>query len=138
MSTNLSSLDRPLAEAGATKGLLLVARVSTGLVAAVMVFSGVLYLVGPRPVLDVMRELGYPPYFVPLLGVAKLLGVVALVAPWPRAATLREWAYAGFTFDLVAAVVSHLATGGSTHVPQPLAVLTLLMTSYFLRRRAVR
>jgi hypothetical protein len=138
MSTNLSSLDAPLPEASPTKGLLLVGRVSTGLVGAVMAFSGVLYLVGPRPVLDVMRELGYPPYFVPLLGVAKLLGVAALVAPWPRAHTLREWAYAGFTFDLVAAIVSHLATGGATHVPQPLIVLMLLFTSYFLRRGSIR
>jgi len=134
MSTHPTSLGQPLAGAGTAKGLLLAARVSTGLVAAVMAFSGALYLVGPRPVLEVMRELGYPPYFVPLLGVAKLLGVVALVAPWPRGWTLREWAYAGFTFDLVAAIVSHLATGGSRQVAQPLFVLTLLMTSYFLRR----
>jgi hypothetical protein len=136
MRANLSSLDPPLPEAGTTKGLAIAARVSTGLVAAVMSLSGVLYLVGPRPVLDVMRELGYPPYFAPMLGVAKLLGVAAIVAPWPRASMLREWAYAGFTFDLVAAIVSHLATGGSTHVPQPLVVLGLLMTSYFLRARA--
>jgi hypothetical protein len=80
-----------------------------------------------------MAVLGYPPYFFKLLGVAKLLGVVGLLAP--RQHTLREWAYAGFAFDLIAAMVSHLATGGAAHVGQPLLVLVLLAASYLLRRR---
>jgi hypothetical protein len=92
-----------------------------------------MYLVAPPRLLEAMAPLGYPRYFFALLGAAKLLGAAALLAPrWP---TLREWAYAGFTFDLLFGAASHLATGGASHVPQPLLVLGLLAASYVLRRR---
>ena len=109
-------------------------RVVTGLFALLMTVSGVLYLVGPARVVDGLRELGYPLYFLKMLGTAKLLGVMALYAPGrPK---LREWAYAGFSFDLIAAVVSHLATNGASHLPPALFALSLLVASYLLRRRA--
>jgi hypothetical protein len=101
-----------------------------------MTLSGLLYVIRPAPLAQQMAALGYPPYFYTLLGVAKLLGVVGLLAP--RRPTLREWAYAGFTFDLVAAVASHLSTDGARHVGPPLVVLTLLASSYVLRRRLAR
>lgn len=48
--------------------------------------------------------LGYPVYFIPFLGLAKMLGAVAILIPgYPR---LKEWAYAGLTFDLIAATYS--------------------------------
>ena len=134
MSTNVSKmLGRP-AEDRSSKGLRVGSWVVTGLFAAMMALSGAMYLIGPKPVVDAMTELGYPMYFVKMLGVAKLLGVVALVAP-PKLPTLREWAYAGFTFDLLAAAISHVATGGGSHVPQPLFALVLVLASYFMRRR---
>jgi uncharacterized membrane protein YphA (DoxX/SURF4 family) len=53
--------------------------------------------------------LGYPPYFLVILGIWKLLGAVALVIPrFPR---LKEWAYAGVLFDLTGAVASLFASG---------------------------
>jgi DoxX-like protein len=110
------------------------ATVTTGVFAALMTLSGILYLVGPEAIMAGLRALGYPVYFLKFLGAAKILGAAALFAPGsPR---LREWAYAGFTFDLIAAVVSHVLTGTASHAPPPLAVLTLLMASYLLRRRA--
>jgi hypothetical protein len=117
-----------------SKPMLVAATAATWLFAALMTVSGILYLLRLAPVVDAVTSLGYPLYFVTLLGVAKLLGVVALVAPPAR--PLREWAYAGFTFDLVAAVVSHVATGGAGKAVPPLVVLGLLMASYFLGRRA--
>jgi DoxX-like family len=107
----------------------------TGLFAAIMALSGAAFVAGPPSVVASLRHLGYPDYFRSLLGVAKLLGVAAIVVP--RLAALREWAYAGFAFVMLGAAASHLASGEppSKAVP-PLFVLALLLTSYFLRRRA--
>lgn len=109
------------------------AGVSTGLFAALMTVSGILYLVRPAFIAAALQPLGYPAYFLTLLGAAKLLGVAGLLAP--RRPILREWAYAGFTFDLAAAVASHLVTDGIAHVPPVLFAFALLSASYVLRRR---
>jgi hypothetical protein len=82
--------------------------------------------------------LGYPIYFMKMLGVAKVLGILAIASGTSR--PLKEWAYAGFTFDVCAAFVSHLSIGDSPAVALvPLAFLVLQLTSYFawkqLRRR---
>jgi hypothetical protein len=70
-----------------------------------------------------------------LLGAAKLCGVAALWLPAPK--TLREWAYAGFVFDLLGAVASHLASPGSRlHAVQAAVLLVPLLLSYLLRHRA--
>src|SRR5262249_61474387 len=90
------------------KALAAAAWMATGLFAAAMTVSGIAYVIGAKAVLDGIRQLGYPDYFLRLLGVAKLLGVAGLFVPRPR---VREWAYAGFTVDLVAAIASHLLTG---------------------------
>src|ERR1700743_853325 len=57
-----------------------------------------------------MNHLGYPNYFVPFIGVVKVLGAIAIVVPgYPR---LKEWAYAGLFFDLAGAVYSQIANDG--------------------------
>jgi len=81
----------------------LASSVTTGLFAALMAFSGALYLAGVRQVQEGMHLLGYPDYFMRFLGLAKLLGAAALLAP--RMPWLREWADAGFGFDLMREVV---------------------------------
>lgn len=58
----------------------------------------------------IIYQLGYPLYMLPFIGVAKLLGIIALLVPgFPR---IKEWAYAGMFFDLTGAVYSGLITGG--------------------------
>jgi hypothetical protein len=57
----------------------------------------------------VFRHLGYPPYLLLFLGTAKILGVAAVLSPGP--ARLKEWAFAGLTFDLTGALYSHLSVG---------------------------
>jgi hypothetical protein len=91
------------------------------------------YLAGGPPAVVAVHDLGYPLYFVMLLGVAKVAGAVALVGP--RVRVLREWAYAGFAFDLIAAAVSHGASGDPGRVPLPVVMFVLLLASYSLRRR---
>jgi hypothetical protein len=119
-----------------SKGFRVGSWVVTGLFSAMMAWSGVLYVSGHPHFVEAMAELGYPRYFTTMLGTAKLMGVAALVAPpklLPK--TLREWAYAGFTFDLLAAIISYLAIGASAHVTPPAFALVLVLASYFMRRR---
>jgi hypothetical protein len=79
-------------------------------------------------------HLGYPAYLLPFLGVAKTLGVLAVVVPgFPR---LREWAYAGLTFDLSGALYSHLSVGDPASTWMfPVIGLLLVTASYSLYRQ---
>jgi hypothetical protein len=111
-----------------------IAWIPTSIFSVLMAFSGVMYVAHASFAVQAFHELGYPPYFMTMLGLAKLFGVLALVVP--RFPTLREWAYAGFTFDLVAAAISHAATDGALKAIPPLVALASLGASYFLRRRS--
>ena len=99
---------------------------------ASFVIGGVLHLSQSEQVVATMSHLGYPLYFASILGVWKLLGAVAIVVPGlPR---VKEWAYAGFFFDLTAAAVSRAAVGDSTaDVIAPLVFLGLVLASWALR-----
>jgi uncharacterized membrane protein YphA (DoxX/SURF4 family) len=80
-----------------------------------------------------MKHLGYPAYLLPLIGTAKVLGVIAVLIPrWPR---LTEWAYAGLIFDLLGALYSHLTVGDGPSL-WIFSVIGLLLVagSYFLYR----
>jgi hypothetical protein len=84
--------------------------VSTGLFVAFMLTSAIPNLMSSAEWVALITHLGYPTYILPLLGVAKLLGIITLLVPgFPR---LKEWAYAGFTFDLIGAVYSGIAHDG--------------------------
>lgn len=108
--------------------------IATGAIAASMTASGILFVIGPAPVASGIAHLGYPAYFRVLLGIAKLLGVGALLAP--RARPLREWAYAGFAFLFIAAILSHVLSGDGVVRALPATVnLGILFTSYVLRHR---
>jgi hypothetical protein len=84
---------------------------STILIALFMGFSGIQNLLMTQDSINLIsRDLGYPQYIIPFLGLAKLLGSIGLLMPIsPR---LKEWAYAGLFFDLVGAVFSGIAVNG--------------------------
>ncbi len=106
--------------------------VTTILFAGMMAMSGGMYLTHSPEVAKGFAHLGYPPYFANLLGVAKLLGACALLAP--RFVILKEWAYSGFAITLISAAVSHLASGdGLGHAVGPLIGLAIMAVSYVLR-----
>ena len=106
--------------------------VATGMFAALLAMSGSMYLAGAEPIYDgVVKHLGYPVYFLTILGFAKLLGAAALVLPVP--ARLKDWAYAGFTFNLLGASASHFFAGDAFEMLPPLMLLGLLAVSYGLR-----
>ena len=78
---------------------------STALLALAMAAGGVFDTLSPPEVVEQIQGLGFPGWFPRGLGIWKLLGVVAVVAPGlPR---LKEWAYAGFFFNLFSSVGSH-------------------------------
>ena len=82
----------------------------TALFCAFMLTSTIPNILSAPEWVEIFKQLGYPPYMLPFLGVAKLLGVIALLVPgFPR---IKEWAYAGMFFDLTGAVYSGLAVGG--------------------------
>ena len=81
---------------------------------------------------QVFQFLGYPVVLLDILGTAKLLGAVALLFPkFPR---LKEWAYAGVTFDLIGAAWSHLAKGDAAQIVMPFVMLVILAASYITFR----
>ena len=82
----------------------------TSLMLMLMLFSGVSGLINPEQSKTLITgHLGYPEYFVSLVSAVKIFGVVAILIPgFPR---LKEWAYAGFVFDLGMAIYSFIAVG---------------------------
>ncbi|MEW6469877.1 MAG: DoxX family protein [Bacteroidota bacterium] len=75
-----------------------------------MAFSGVFDILVTEEAVQFITHLGYPVYFIPFLGVAKLLGSIAILIPSFR--RIKEWAYAGLFFDLIAAVYSNYMVDG--------------------------
>ena len=108
---------------------------STGLLALLMLASGLLYFTAESAAANFER-LGFPDYFRIELGIAKVLGALALVVPLPRA--LKEWTYAGFAISFVSAIVAHTASGDPVlSVGPPLVALVLWGVSYAAYRQHV-
>ena len=79
-----------------------------------------------------IKQLGYPVYFLTLLGIWKILGVVAVLIP--KFPLLKEWAYAGFFFTMSGALFSHMAMGSAVSELIPsLLLLTLTVVSWYFR-----
>jgi len=79
------------------------------------------------------RALNYPDYFATALIVCKVLGVIAIAYP-KTPAMLKEWAYAGFTFSLIFAAISHACVDQNIgFILMPLVVLGILAVSYFYK-----
>ena len=99
---------------------------------ASFVIGGYLHLTRDPQVMATLAHLGYPPYFATIMGVWKLLGAIAIVVPgFPR---LKEWAYAGFFFDLTGAAATRAFVGdGAADIVAPLVFLALVMASWALR-----
>ncbi|SFJ45240.1 DoxX-like family protein [Paenibacillus sp. UNC496MF] len=82
----------------------------TGLLAAFMGIGAIPDIMSSGDAVELFKHLGYPDYLLPFLGIAKLLGVAAILVPvFPR---IKEWAYAGLFFDLSGATFSTIAVDG--------------------------
>ena len=97
-----------------------------------MTSTGIVQIIKLKEEVDMMAHLGYPLYFLTLLGVWKILGVIAILIP--KFPLLKEWAYAGFFFAMSGAVFSHLACGDEAIAFfGPLLLLALTVTSWYFR-----
>ncbi len=106
--------------------------IATGLFCAAFLFGGTSHLLRTEAIAEGIASLGYPAYLMTILGTAKLLGVAALLAPGRP--LLKEWAYAGFSFNLLGATVSHVFAGDPfSETVRPAALLLVGAASYFLR-----
>ena len=110
----------------------LVCGISTAIAVVAFVGSGLANLLRVEHVRSDMARLGYPPYFMSVLGTWKVLGAIAIAAPGLSRA--KEWAYAGMIFDLTGAAASRLAIGdGIGAVFAPLAVGVIVAVSWASR-----
>jgi hypothetical protein len=97
-----------------------------------MFSTGLVQLLKVNTETERMAHLGYPVYFLTILGAWKILGVIAVLVP--RSPWLKEWAYAGFFFSMSGAVLSHLACGdGVKELFGPILLLTLTVVSWYFR-----
>lgn len=106
----------------------------TGIFAAFMLFSAIPDILLVPDAVTMITGLGYPRYIIPFLGVAKLLGAIAILIPgFPR---IKEWAYAGLFFDLIGATYSAISKEGF-QLPMLFMILPIgfLFLSYFLWHR---
>ena len=99
---------------------------------ASFVVGGVLGVTHDPQLMSTLQHLGYPPYFATISGAWKILGAIAVVVPgFPR---VKEWAYAGFFFELTAAAASRAFVGDSAaDIVAPLGFLALVVASWALR-----
>jgi hypothetical protein len=107
---------------------------ATLLFAVPQAWSAVQYITEAPKMVETITGLGYPLYFMKGLAAAKLLGLAAiLIGAFP---VLKEWAYAGFTFEVLAAIVSHVVSGDALYIAAvPFAFLVVQLISYFSWRK---
>lgn len=106
--------------------------ITTGILSLLMLGSGVGYFFNYSKISGIVQEMGFPLWIIYPLGIAKILGVVAIVTR--LSPSLKEWAYAGFTFNLLLASAAHYNVADGEHMG-PLIPFTLLMISYFTQKR---
>jgi hypothetical protein len=119
--------------------------VFTGLFAAFMLMSAIPDIVSAKIAVDGFNQMNMPAYLLPFLGIAKALGVIAIVVPgYPR---IKEWAYAGLIFDLVGATYAIVSSGQATNesggvffmiVPFALAILSYVYYHKKLRAESIQ
>lgn len=97
-----------------------------------MVSTAIVQLIKMKEEVEMINHLGYPLYFLTLLGIWKILGVIAILIP--KYPLLKEWAYAGFFFAMSGAVYSHLVCGDDLKALfGPVLLLVLTITSWYFR-----
>lgn len=105
---------------------------STILLSIGMFSGGMAQLLRVKETVEGIVHLGYPIYFVSIIGVWKVLGVIVLLIP--KFSLVKEWAYAGFFFAMSGAVISHVACGdGVSNYIAPLVFALLTVVSWYFR-----
>ena len=115
-----------------TKTTKIIYYIATGLLSVLMVMSAGMYFFKNDEISLVVESIGFPAFILYPLGIAKVLGIVAI---WTRKSEmLKEWAYAGFFFTFVLAIAAHVMVedGGFGGAAMAMA---LLLVSYFTQKK---
>lgn len=107
--------------------------ISTAVFSLLMIMSAGMYFAMNEEAVKTFTSLGFPTYIIYPLAIAKILGVVAILTR--KSELLKEWAYAGFFFDIVIALSAHLiAKDGEFAIA--IVALVLVLTSYITGKKA--
>lgn len=94
--------------------------------------GGLAQAIQVKDVIAGFKPLGYPTYFISLIGIWKMLGIIAILVPGFK--LLKEWAYAGLFFVMSGAVISHIAAGNVTiQIIAPFLLTIFTVLSWYLR-----
>ena len=97
-----------------------------------MTSTGIVQLMRMEEEVSLITKLGYPIYILTMLGIWKMLGVIAVLVP--RFPLVKEWAYAGFFFAMSGAVFSHIIVGdGAIELFGPMLLIVLTIVSWYFR-----
>lgn len=108
----------------------------TALFAGFMIFSAIPNIMNTKESVDMITGMGYPKYFIPFIGVAKVVGAIAILIPGLR--RIKEWAYAGLFFDLFSATYSFIVLEGfQSSVLFMFVFIVFLFLSYFLWHKKI-
>ena len=139
MASSMQTVAHPVTDVESTRATIksVAYWVCTGLVVFFIGSGGLAYALQVPDVVQGVVALGFPVYFVVLLGIWKVLGSVAILVPGLR--LIKEWAYAGIAFELTGAAAASVATGADWwHVAAPLSIVVLLAVSWALRPESRR
>ena len=105
--------------------------IATGWLALGMVSTAIVQLLHNQKEVEFITALGYPVYFLTIIGVWKILGVIAVMLP--KFPLLKEWAYAGFFFAMSGAICSHIAAHSINEIFGSTLLLVLTIVSWYFR-----
>lgn len=113
------------------KRKLIIYWIATALLAFGMLGSGIGQILRAQGLVDIMVHLGYPLYFMTIIGVWKILGVIAILLPGFK--LVKEWAYAGLFFTMTGALISHLVFGddGKALMGPIMQTIFIVLSWYF-------
>ena len=100
--------------------------------AVAFLIGGVAQLARVEQAVNSFDNLGFPHYFLSILGVWKILGVIAILLP--KTPLLKEWAYAGFFFVITGAIITHITMGDpAIEIATRVFLLIIIIVSWFYR-----
>jgi len=104
----------------------------TGILSFCIFSGGLAQALQVKGVVEGFKPLGYPNYFISIIGVWKMLGIIAILIP--KFKLLKEWAYAGIFFTMTGAVISHIASNDvKVQIIAPMVFVVFTVLSWYLR-----
>jgi hypothetical protein len=104
----------------------------TAILSFCIFFGGLTQALELKQTIQGFKPLGYPTYFISLIGIWKVLGIIAILIP--KFKLLKEWAYAGIFFTMTGAVISHIASNDvSAQIIAPFLLAVFAVLSWYLR-----